>query len=94
MKSTDVEEKTVGTQTLGGRPGCVRVISNDPPVNLEVILLVKRWKQRRLWSSPLPEVTEQNPGVRDYSAHVLGDIKPLQVFSACVSFSCEDPFNM
>ena len=93
MKVLGVEEKSMGTQTLGSGPGCIRVISYDPPVNLEAVLIIKSWKLRGLWSSHLPEGTEQNPGVCDDRAHVPMDIVPPPVLSAYVTFSYDDPFN-
>ena len=39
MNALGVEEKRVGTHTLGSEPGCVHVSSYDPPVNLETVLI-------------------------------------------------------
>ena len=49
MNALGVEEKRVGTHTLGSEPGCVHVSSYDPPVNLETVLIIRRWRLRGVW---------------------------------------------
>ena len=44
-----VEEKRLGTHTLGSEPSCVHMSSYDPPVNLETVLIIRRWKLRGVW---------------------------------------------
>lgn len=86
-----LERRAWGTQTLGSGPGCMRVISYDPPVNLEAVLIIELETERPLVTCQRAQSKTQ---VCDDSAHVPVDTVPPQVLSAYVTFSYEDPFKM
>lgn len=71
-----------------GTPGCTRVTSCDPAVNLEVTPILKKWNVRRIRLSHLSEITQQNADVlhdavfrEDHDEMVIA--KDTDMFSMC-----------